>query len=352
MRHLIISFVILSILCLDGEGQEIKVHSISKSENDISAREHLIKDANGDGCAIVKVRTGLKNLKISSDMGINHIEEREGEVWIWVTRGTKTLQLELDQFRKLNIELPSYAEEYMVYLIAITAVLPPEVVFEDAPTHQFHTEPNDASLFIDGIYQGQTPLNLSVPADTFNYRLSKKRYLQVNDVGNGSESGSYHITLKKDKYAKRFFINLVYFPYKYVSYCGFQMGSIGDFGWYGSFLITLGEPDQETIPEAYSYTSRNGLSFGGFQRIGKNSYTQFGILWGYKDIYNYNAEPSRYADNESFGAFGVELGLLFRSKDHLLVGFNNTIYLAGDEPFYGNFTNYFINPAITFGYVF
>ena len=47
--------------------QEFKVSDFKSLHFDVSARENPVLDANGDACAMIKIRTGLTDLKFSSD---------------------------------------------------------------------------------------------------------------------------------------------------------------------------------------------------------------------------------------------------------------------------------------------
>jgi len=119
-------FFFMIILSIKISAQEIKVTDFRVEPRDISARENAVKDANGDACALIKTRTGLQNLKFSSDLGILKIENHEGEYWLWVSPNTKQINIEADGIGKLEYKLPAYAEQYNVYVIFLTAILPDE----------------------------------------------------------------------------------------------------------------------------------------------------------------------------------------------------------------------------------
>jgi len=76
--------VFLSIT-INLSSQDLKVGDFKSLPLDVSARTNPVFDANGDACAIIKVRTGLDSLRFSGDLKIRKIEKHEGEFWLRVS---------------------------------------------------------------------------------------------------------------------------------------------------------------------------------------------------------------------------------------------------------------------------
>ncbi len=69
----------------DLHSQDLRVGEFKRLPNDISAREHRVNDVNLEACAIIKVRTGLNNVKFFSNLSVEKVERRSGEYWVWVS---------------------------------------------------------------------------------------------------------------------------------------------------------------------------------------------------------------------------------------------------------------------------
>jgi hypothetical protein len=218
--------------------QEIKITEFRNDPRDISARENAIYDANGDACSLIKTRTGLTNLKFSSDLGLRKVEYHDGEYWLWVSPNTRQIDIEAEGVGKLQYKLPVSTEEYNVYIIFLTAILPDKVIFKDVNSFKIETHPLKADVFISKAFMGQSPLNLNISSDTIRYEIRKKRYIPVtgNFIYNELQKELF-VSLKKDPLANRYFL---------LTFCGgsklgttlfgLQAGIIGKTGFYISFV--------------------------------------------------------------------------------------------------------------------
>ena len=87
----------LSILFAD----EFIVKSFTRLDNDLSARRYEKKDVNGDACALIKVKTDIReHIQFDSNLGIPHSPElkQSGEWWVYVSPGERTLQFMAEGF--------------------------------------------------------------------------------------------------------------------------------------------------------------------------------------------------------------------------------------------------------------
>src|SRR6056297_3280686 len=100
---IIISILITTIALAD----EFVVKSFKADPADVSARVHSKKDVNGDYCAIIKVRTGLKNLNFHSNQ-LSGLEQKTGEYWLYVSPGIRYLEIRKDGFaNEMPVEVGS-----------------------------------------------------------------------------------------------------------------------------------------------------------------------------------------------------------------------------------------------------
>ena len=77
------------------------VKSFIRLDNDISARRYEKKDVNGDACALIKVRTDIReHIQFDSNLGIPHAAElkESGEWWVYVSPGERALKLMAEGF--------------------------------------------------------------------------------------------------------------------------------------------------------------------------------------------------------------------------------------------------------------
>ena len=206
MRFLLTLYCILIPILI--HAQELRVNEYRSDPLDISAREHVVKDANGDPCSLIKARSGMQGITFTADLGIRKQEVHEGEYWLWVPPGTGQITMTAPDLPTLEFEMPGYTEEYVVYIIIIAAILPDKVIYENMSTVVFRSNPDSADVYIDDVYFGKSPLTMSLPARGFSYRLEKKRYLPLSDtVSMTSPDTLYDLRMEKDYNSNRFFIS-------------------------------------------------------------------------------------------------------------------------------------------------
>ena len=323
--------IILLFFSFSAFSQEIKVSNFKSEPLDISARENKVLDANGDACAIIKTRTGLKNLKFSSDLEIKKIEVREGEYWLWVSPGTKKLIIEADQFPKTEYVLPQYASEYNVYIVFLAIVLPEKVVYNDVSSILFNSKPKKADVYVNDIFYGKTPLKVNITSDVYNYKIQKESFLTVNS--SDSINKDIFVRLDRDPNSKSFFLlaNIYYNKYNKAFY-GYTFGKLGKTSWYFSqgilvqqnkieecrnegVYVETGDPEmpfvfERTCNETYANIFR--LNGGITQRVIKNGYLLMGVGINLNEGFNY----------QEFTGLTCQLGAIYRLNNYIIFNFS------------------------------
>lgn len=351
--------------------QEIKVTEFRSAPRDISARENAVLDANGDACALIKTRTGLQNITFSSDLGIIRSENHEGEYWLWVSPNTSHIKIVADGVGNLEYKLPTMAEEYSVYIIFLSAVLPDKIIYKNGNTIRLISKPSVAQLYLDSTFMGNTPININIPSDTIKYEIRKEKFTPVK--GNfvyADLQKEFSVTLKKDPEAQRMFFSINCVASKYGMPLGIQAGTIGKTGWYCSFVPPLRSKDyiiSETKLNDYSlfnldqerFSSITGLSFGDCyveilntdnsffnhfrlkagitQRVFKNNFLIAGLGWAKSTRYYrlnvipYSSDPKLeipltttvYGITESeINNLVLEIGFILRISNSYIINFN------------------------------
>ncbi len=234
LKYLIL-FSFITFIINDVFAQEIKVTEFRVATADISGRENVVFDANGDACALIKVRTSLKNLQFSCDLEIRKIESHEGEYWLWISPNTSKIYFDEEGFSKIEYILPQLAESYNVYIIFLLVLLPDKILYKNIYSVQVSTNPKKAEIYSNKIFLGYSPIDININSDTFHYEIRKKKYYTVNDNYEfNKDKPEIIVSLKKNPDENWMFLNLYisggnnYYP----PFFGFETGVIGKTGWY------------------------------------------------------------------------------------------------------------------------
>jgi len=131
-------------------GQNIRVESFKRVDNDITARTSVVLDANDDECALIKMVTTDTDYNV--DGYIKRRDDRVGELWFYVPQGTKQIVIRHKRLGKLVYPLPEVLKSKVTYQIT----LPDNVeiiVHEDAGGQYLvmKVEPAESTVYIDGI---------------------------------------------------------------------------------------------------------------------------------------------------------------------------------------------------------
>lgn len=297
--------------------QEIKVTEFRSDPRDISARENVVYDANGDACALIKTRSGLQNLKFSCDLGIHKIENHDGEYWLWVSPNTRQINIEAEGIGKLQYKLPSFTEEYNVYVIFLTAILPDKILYQSINTFKIETNPSKAEVYINKAFLGHSPLNINIPDTSFKYKIRKKGWTsETGDFTYNEIRNELFIPLEKDPKANSVFLIASCGGNKFgTPFFGFQTGMIGKTGWYISYVpsVRAKECIVNIYPEYIDFLSQYStwyiLKLESFSKLIGESYNGY-----YFKLKNKN--------NTFMNHHRLKVGLTQRV-------FNNTYFLAG-----------------------
>ncbi|HAN00305.1 MAG TPA: hypothetical protein DCQ26_17055 [Marinilabiliales bacterium] len=115
------SVIIFVLVIVQGFSQKLIVSNFKELPTDISAREFEVLDVNDEPCALLKVYTGFKNIKVDGNRGIEKLEEKNGEVWIWVSHGTRQLKFSKEGFPLLPFYFENELEKSTVYALELSS---------------------------------------------------------------------------------------------------------------------------------------------------------------------------------------------------------------------------------------
>ncbi len=127
---------------------------------DMTAREHIKQDERGRQCAVLRISTQIitpeerQGFHFECDYASFAVERQivEGEVWVWVSPGLKTLKIKHAQLGNVELHTANYGltiEPLHVYKIVLQGTMPSnnEVVQQYLA---FQILPTDAELEVDG----------------------------------------------------------------------------------------------------------------------------------------------------------------------------------------------------------
>ena len=125
-------------LALPGMAQKISVANFYLAETDLTANTEgtIVYDQNGDKCALIKVETTQRGFSFDGgSLGITKVEERPGEIWLYVPHGLKRLTVSHPQLGILrNHDLGLSVQQARTYILQLTTDKVVTAVFDDSHT--------------------------------------------------------------------------------------------------------------------------------------------------------------------------------------------------------------------------
>ncbi|MFC2101143.1 PEGA domain-containing protein [Bacteroidota bacterium] len=118
-KSLIITILFLINLQLFAD--EFVVIDFYHDPSDLSARRDPRLDINGEQCAIIKVFTDITGMLFETNIGIEgDVEKKQGEYWLYVSRGEKRIKISCKGFVPFDFNIPQKIESGNVYILKIT----------------------------------------------------------------------------------------------------------------------------------------------------------------------------------------------------------------------------------------
>lgn len=160
MRKLffILTVIAASIASIATQAQStMDVARFTRLDNDMMARITKPVRDNDEGklCALIRVVTDLKNIEFRADaLGIVKKEQHQGEVWIYVPYGARSLSLSHEGFYTLVYQYEAPIDEGTVYELRLKTYSAQETANAGTTNTQMVVlshNPDNASVFIDGV---------------------------------------------------------------------------------------------------------------------------------------------------------------------------------------------------------
>lgn len=192
---LILSFGIYTVL--SSIAQNISVKSFSLDETDVTANLQgtTVLDQNGDKCALIKIFTTATGFTFDvGSLGVQKVEQKTGEIWLYVPQGVRRLTMNHAQLGKCEYTFTIPVEKAHTYNMELVAG-EVQTIIKNAVTSQyvlFRVTPSNASIEIDGqmLEVRDGGASKRMPFGTYDYKVQAPRYyaksgqVTVNDPQN------------------------------------------------------------------------------------------------------------------------------------------------------------------------
>ncbi len=155
-RQFYILFLLLHLFYISTYAQDITVKSFVLSENTISANiqgPNRRIDQNGEVAALIKVRTTEKGFIFYGGLlGIVDTKQDVGEIYVWVPRGAKQIEIKHERYGVLNYWYPREIpiESGRTYEMILETKTPPRV---DTEYLIMQVTPAHADVYVDDTLQ-------------------------------------------------------------------------------------------------------------------------------------------------------------------------------------------------------
>ena len=178
-KRIFTSLVFLSLF-FTATAQDYKVISVEALPMDMSARKHIKTDDNDKQCALFRIATQnispekKEGFHFDSDYGSQVVEHTiiDGEIWVWVSPGIKTLKISHKEWGKYELQLTKYLPK-VASLFTYRIVIEGLFVTNKTGALTISSLPTGADLFLSGEYVGITPYTATLPYGTYPFVLKK-----------------------------------------------------------------------------------------------------------------------------------------------------------------------------------
>ena len=123
MNKVAVMLVLAALVAVDAMAQDAVVRSFEATPTDLSARTYPRLDRHGMMCALLKVRVIASGVSFAGNV-MGEPEKRGSQYWVYVTAGTKMLEISADTFLSFMYNFPEPLESGVTYVLTIDAPQP------------------------------------------------------------------------------------------------------------------------------------------------------------------------------------------------------------------------------------
>jgi len=201
----ILTFSVTLMFALTTYSQQISVKSFRSLPTDLDARVHYPKeDKNGEKAAIIKIVTNETGFEFDAGtIGIVASEQKTGEIWLYIPRGSKEVTIKHPKFTLLrNYTYPQSIESGEVYEMTLVTGRVVTTIEEPIIETQWlliSTDPIGADVYINDQPAGKTPYQNEFPVGKYTWRVSKELYIPEAGLVELSTTGNKQLINVKMK---------------------------------------------------------------------------------------------------------------------------------------------------------
>lgn len=188
MRKYIV-FLLICLLPYCVYGQKISVADFSLLESDITANTEgsLVFDQNNDKCALIKIQTTEKGFTFDNgSLGIQKVEEKTAEIWVYVPQHTKKLVISHPELGSVTYDFPISIKKAKTYLMNLTTDKVFTATYDDSKSQRFilNINPKVAEVRVNGSVERVTNgrLEKAYSFGKYRYSVSADRYHTFEDT--------------------------------------------------------------------------------------------------------------------------------------------------------------------------
>lgn len=175
--YLLLLIILLMLHCQAPHAQQFSVISFTKLDNDLDARvSYPQKDRDGELAALIKVVTSETGFEFDGGMlGVVKLERRTGEYWLYVPRGAAAITIMHDDLGVIR----DYVYPIPVEIATVYEMILARDQHEIEVMSEFLlilTEPKDALIYLDDIYEGRGMLQKKLLPGRYTYRVEAPLY--------------------------------------------------------------------------------------------------------------------------------------------------------------------------------
>ena len=344
MRIRILLLLAFTVSLLTLNAQDYKVISVEPLPFDMTARDYVKQDERGRQCAVFRVVT--QNIAPELREGF-HFEcdwnsfvvahtLREGEIWVWVSPGIKTLKIKHEKLGPWDLHLTQYlpkVESLFTYRIVLQGTTNDnEEVAQQYLT--FQITPTNAMLEVDGEIWPVTwdgTARKRVKEGTYSYLVQAPNYesakgeVSVEDTAVVVRVSLKTIPLvnkKTNRWETFITLNGSYAPFS----MGFSVGMVKRYGWFVSAMTNGSFTGMGNLPQADAQgflddgnlpmykgtkaTDRLSVIAGGMMRVVEPLYVRVGVGYGAHNLCWQDKEQQWYKiKGYSFQGVDVSAGV-------------------------------------------
>lgn len=163
----IISVSALLLFSPGANAQKYTVDSFRMLVNDVTAFINPVSDLNDDGCALIKVQASPE-FAFSTPLGIVKREDKTGEIWLYIPKGSKKITLKHPEWGVLrDYKFPLKIESHVTYELKVAEPPSRQIASEAIPVvttvHDTLVVTRTDTLLIN-FPKIKTPLSMTVTA--------------------------------------------------------------------------------------------------------------------------------------------------------------------------------------------